>query len=350
MKLNKYLLIALLPLGLWACNGDDPNGGGNENGGSGGGTSTVSKVYNNVEGLVADCADPYVLKYNDRYYLYGTGGSDGIKCYISTNLAVWTDARGATDGYALHKDDVFGESNFWAPEVYYMEDEGLFYMFYSADERISVATATRPEGPFKQEQADQKPFHESGEIDTHMFIDPKDGKKYLYYVRFTAGNEIWVAELADDMRSVKEETLTHCLGARDEDSQDWEHVQAEVIEGPFVLEHNGTYYLTYSANHFESQGYAVGYATSDSPMGPWTRYEGNPILIGNDQLKGTGHHSFVTKSEGCQYIVYHAHHNTTAVQPRKMCIDTYEFVTNPNGGPDILQVNGPTTTDQEVCD
>ena len=48
MKLNKYLLIALLPLGLWACNGDDPNGGNN------GTTPTVSRTYNNVKGLVPD--------------------------------------------------------------------------------------------------------------------------------------------------------------------------------------------------------------------------------------------------------------------------------------------------------
>ena len=121
-------------------------------------------------------------------------------------------------------------------------------------------------------------------------------------------------------------------------------------EGPFVLKHNGTYYLTYSGNDYQSPKYAVGYATSDSPMGPWTRYEGNPILIGNDELAGTGHHSFITKPSGCNIIIYHAHNTPTAVQPRKMCIDTYEFVTNPNGGPDILQVNGPTTTDQEVCE
>ena len=346
MKLFNYLLIGLLPLGVAACNGNEPNGNG-ENGGEGGTTPTVSRTYNNVKGLVPDCADPYVLYHDGQYYLYGTGGDDGIKVYISTNLAKWTDARGATNGYALHKDDVFGDKWFWAPEVYYID--GKFYMFYSANERISVATANNPTGPFTQTEAEQVPFHDAGEIDTHLFIDD-DGTKYLYYVRFTNGNEIWVAELNDDMRSIKEETLTHCLGANDATAQPWEKVQARVNEGPFVLKHNGTYYLTYSGNDYQSPKYAVGYATSDSPMGPWTRYEGNPILIGNDELAGTGHHSFITKPSGCNIIIYHAHNTPNAVQPRKMCIDTYEFVPNPNGGPDILKVNGPTTTDQEVCE
>ena len=342
MKLSKKYIFGLLPLALLGCNGTSNSG---EGGGDDTPPITVSKVYNNVDGLVPDCADPYVLYHDGQYYLYGTGGNDGIKVYVSKNMAVWTKAMGATDGYALHKDDVFGDKWFWAPEVYYID--GKFYMFYSANERISMAESDSPLGPFRQDK--EFCFHDAGEIDTHLFVDD-DGKKYLYYVRFTNGNEIWVAQLNDDMRSIKEETLTHCLGANDATAQPWEQVQARVNEGPFVLKHNGTYYLTYSGNDYQSPKYAVGYATSDSPMGPWTRYEGNPVLIGNDQLAGTGHHSFITKPSGCNLIVYHAHNTPTTVQPRKLCIDTYEFVANPNGGPDILKVNGPTTTDQTVCD
>lgn len=347
MKSYKYILPLFLLFAAVSCKKEEPAPKPEP-------PIAVSKVYNNVNGLVPDCADPYVLKYEDQYYLYGTGGDAvGIRVYVSKNLAVWTKAMGATDGYALHKDDVFGDKWFWAPEVYYMEDEKLFYMFYTANERLSVATSTSPLGPFKGDK--DFCFHNEGEIDSHMFIDD-DGKKYLYYVRFTDGNEIWVAELNDDMRSIKEETLTHCLGARDASAKPWEQIEpletsVQINEGPFVLKHNGTYYLTYSGNSYLTSKYAVGYATSDSPLGPWKRYEGNPILIGNNELTGTGHHSFVTKSEGCQYIIYHAHNNMLAVQPRKLCIDTYEFVpSDVPGEPDILKINGPTTTDQTVCD
>jgi uncharacterized repeat protein (TIGR02543 family) len=306
------------------------------------------KTYNNFTGLVQNCADPYILKYNGKYYLYGTGGNDGIRVYQSDDMVKWSNAVGAVNGYALHKDYVWGDKWFWAPEVYYLN--GKFYMFYSAEEKISVAESVSPLGPFSQSTLDKKPFHENiKEIDTHLFIDD-NGKKYLYFVRFTNGNEIWVAELNDDLRSIKESTLVRCIGT----SQNWEkstlepYPNSKVNEGPFVLKHNGWYYLTYSANHYANPNYGVGYATSKSPLGPWTKYSGNPILIGNDNIKGVGHHSFVTVSDGCHYIVYHSHLNTTTVQPRKLAIDRYEFVPASSGA-DIIKVYGPTTTTQVLC-
>ncbi len=306
-------------------------------------------TYNNLTGLVKDCADPYVLKYNGIYYLYGTGGNDGIKVYRSTNMVQWSAAVGATSGYALHKNNVWGEKWFWAPEVYYLN--GKFYMFYSAEEHIAVATSDSPLGPFTQTEVEKKPFHaDIKEIDTHLFIDD-NGKKYLYFVRFTNGNEIWVAELNDDLRSIKESTLKKCIGT----SQTWEqstlepYAKSKVNEGPFILKHNGTYYLTYSANHYQNPNYGVGYATSTSPLGPWTKYSKNPILIGNDKIKGVGHHSFVNVIDGCQYIVYHSHNNTTTVQPRKLAIDFYEFIPSGNSSPDILKIYGPTTESTNLC-
>lgn len=303
----------------------------------------TESVYNNLVGLVPDCADPYVLEHNGLYYLYGTGGNDGIKVYVSKDMVTWSAARGSTNGYALHKNDVWGDKWFWAPEVYYINNK--FYMFFSVEERIAVAESLSPLGPFKQETAYKKPFHENiPEIDTHLFIDD-DGKMYLYFVRFTNGNEIWVAELNDDLRSIKEGTLTYCFGA----TQSWELIQARVNEGPFILKHKNTYYLTYSGNDYRSSKYGVGYATSDNPMGPWSKYKQNPVLVGNDKIYGVGHHSFITLNDSCKYIIYHSHNTTKAVQPRKVGIDLYEFIPSGDNSPDILKIYGPTTTNQTLC-
>jgi beta-xylosidase len=258
---------------------------------------------------------------------------------------------GATNGYALHKNNVWGEKWFWAPEVYYLN--GKFYMFYSAEEHLSVAESESPLGPFTQTDAQMKPFHvNTKEIDSHLFIDD-NGKKYLYFVRFTGGNEIWVAELNDDLHSIKESTLKKCFGAN---SSGWEcsmegaEAGARVNEGPFVLKHNDWYYLTYSANHYKNPNYGVGYAISKSPTGPWTKYSKNPILTGNDKIRGVGHHSFITLAKGCQYIVFHSHKNVNTVDPRKVGIDPYEFLPSGNSStPDILKVYGPTTTAQTLC-
>jgi len=304
-------------------------------------------MYDNSLGLVPNCADPYVLEYEGIYYLYGTGGRKGIMTYTSTDLANWSEPAGVKEGFALDSTDVWGNRGFWAPEVYRINNK--FYMYFTVQERIAVAESDSPLGPFVQ--YDKKPFHlDIPEIDTHLFIDD-DGTKYLYFVRFTKGNEIWVAVLNDDLQSIKEETLTHCIGT----SQPWEdssrepYPHARVNEGPFILKHKGLYYLTYSANHTANPDYGVGYATSKHPMGPWIKYEGNPILKGDGHtINGPGHHSFIKSPSGQLYMVYHTHFDMTRMGPRKLAIDPCEFVASENGGPDVIKVYGPTSEPQTV--
>jgi beta-xylosidase len=306
-------------------------------------------IYDNVAGVVADCADPYVLRHEGKYYLYGTGGGRGIRAYVSDDLANWSRAAGASGGFALDSVDVWGSHGFWAPEVYRID--GKFRMYFTVQERIAVAESDSPLGPFVQREENFAPFHlDTPEIDTHVFTDD-DGRRYLYFVRFTGGNEIWVAELGDDLRSIKEETLTYCFGA----SQGWEdssrepYPHARVNEGPFILKHKGLYYLTYSANHTANPDYGVGYAASTSPMGPWTKYEGNPILTGNGvNINGPGHHSFTHSPSGQLYIIYHTHFDMTRMGPRKLAIDPAGFEPSPTGGADVLKIHGPTTTPQRV--
>ena len=304
-------------------------------------------VYDNRQGLVPDCADPYVLEYDGAYYLYGTGGRKGIKVYISTDLAHWSEAAGANDGYALDSADVWGSYGFWAPEVYRINNR--FYMYFTVQERIAVAESDSPFGPFVQQL--KKPFHlDIPEIDTHLFTDD-DGKRYLYFVRFTKGNEIWGAELNDDLQSIQEETLTHCIGTSQpwEDSSKEPYPHAQVNEGPFILKHQGLYYLTYSANHTANPDYGVGYATSNHPMGPWTKYEGNPILKGDGKtINGPGHHSFATSPSGQLYMIYHTHFDITRMGPRKLAIDPCEFIASETGNAAILKVYGPSSEPQTV--
>lgn len=110
----------------------------------------------------------------------------------------------------------------------------------------------------------------------------------------------------DDLTGIKQETLTECIKV----GEPWELSQdkpAKVAEGPSVLKKEGIYYLIYSANHFESKNYGVGYATSDSPMGPWKKYEENPILQRADGLMGTGHGAPFRCKDGSWKYIFHAH-------------------------------------------
>ena len=250
-------------------------------------------------------ADPYILTYDSLYYIYGTNVGNGFDVYYSKDLEHWVRASALSLSHA----DSYGEQMFWAPEVYYVASEKKFYMFYSAEEHICVATADSPLGPFKQEV--REPIRAEKGIDTSVFFDD-DGKAYLYFVRFTDGNVIWCAELEKGLRSIRENTLTQCLKAE----EPWELILPKVTEGPSVFKRDGVYYMLYSANGYTSQDYAVGVATAESPLGPWKKYEGNPVLHKYAGLVGVGHGAPFIDREGKMRYVFHAHKSESEIHPR----------------------------------
>jgi GH43 family beta-xylosidase len=288
-------------------------------------------------------ADPMVFRHGGKYYAYTTYTLDfprmprGIRLYTSDNLVDWKD-----EGFALKNEDSWGDSRFWAPDL--VEKDGTFYLYYAADERMCVATAKSPAGPFKQvKQAPMEPA--SIKIDGHVFTDD-DGQRYFYYVSFGDGqNQIWGGKLNDDMSSVDPASLRLMV----KPDQAWERHQWPVTEGPEILKHQGTYYLTYSGSHFESPEYAVGYATSNSPLGPWKKHEFNPVMKSTAYAHGTAHHCFTKSPDGKEtFIVYHRHSTLEKTEPRALSIDRVRFVPDPAGGPDILQIHGPTSSSQPL--
>lgn len=258
-------------------------------------------------------ADPFILLYNNVYYAYGTNATDGIAVFTSLDLKRWKKE----ENLALHKNDSYGNKWFWASEVYYVNNK--FYMYYSAEEHICVAVSHSPLGPFKQTH--EKPMLEGEKaIDNSLFIDD-DGTPYLFFDRFNDGLNIWIAELEDDLMTIKKETLHPCIRV----SQDWEKVWPRVNEGAFVIKRDGVYYMTYSANSYESQFYGIGCATATDIMGEWTKYPNNPLLQKPGNLVGVGHSSMFADKKGNLRIVFHAHCNTSNIHPREMYISKVGF-------------------------
>ena len=69
------------------------------------------------------------------------------------------------------------------------------------------------------------------------------------------------------------------------DDQSW---QAGNVEGPAMVEEDGTFYLFYSANDFDSADYAIGYATCTSPLGPCADSTNNPVIASGGNMLGPG--------------------------------------------------------------
>lgn len=273
--------------------------------------------------------DPFIMLYDGKYYAYGTASPNGILVYVSDDLKTWKVPKGVADGLALNKNDVWADKSFWAPEIYHVK--GKFYMYFSADVHICVATSDSPLGPFRQEV--KKPmFAREKAIDNSLFIDD-DGKPYLFFDRFNDGLNIWVVEMDENLIDIKPETMKPCIHV----SQEWEKVWPRVNEGSFVIKHNGVYYMTYSANSYESPYYGVGVATARNIWGPWEKYEGNPILQMPGDIVGVGHSAIFTDKEGQLRIVFHAHNSKTKIHPRDMYIGTVNF--KDFGGQEMMSID-----------
>jgi xylan 1,4-beta-xylosidase len=270
-------------------------------------------------------ADPAIFHSGNTYYLYGTvegNSGDGFKVYVSKDQKNWEDK-----GYALKKGESFGEKGFWAPQVFAYQNN--FYIAYVANEMIAIAKSDSPLGPFRQDTI--KPLEAPvKQIDPYIFQDD-DGKIYMYHVRLKEGNRLFVAEMKKDLSAILPETVKECINA----SELWENTAAAkwpVAEGPTVLKHKGLYYLFYTANDFRNPDYAVGYATSKSPLGPWEKYKGNPILSRKDiGVNGPGHGDFYSDGSGDLNYVFHTHFSENKVSKRKTAVLKASFHTDTTG-------------------
>lgn len=157
-------------------------------------------------------------------------------------------------------------------------------------------------------------------IDNSLFIDD-DERPIFFFDRFNDGLNIWVAELEKDLMTLKKETSHPCIHV----SQEWEKVWPRVNEGAFVTKHKGIYYMTYSANSYESPFCGIGCATAVDIMGEWTKYPDNPLLQKTGNLVGVGHSALFRDKEENLRIVFHAHHDDKHIHPRKMYIGSVAF-------------------------
>ncbi len=238
-------------------------------------------------------ADPTARAFEGKIYIYPSHDipvlpDSGVRpnwfcmedyhVFSSENLMDWTD-----HGVILDQTDVpwleRKSYNMWAPDCVFRG--GKYYFYFPTGGRIGVAIADKPYGPFKPEE---KPIEGARGIDPCVLID-NDGSAYLY----SSANHIFAAKLKDNM--VQLESEQQVIGKLP---------QKGLIEGPFVFEHSGIYYLTYPhvANKTERLEYAIG----PSPTGPF-EHQG---VIMDESASGcwTNHHSIV-EYKGQWYLFYH---------------------------------------------
>jgi arabinan endo-1,5-alpha-L-arabinosidase len=87
-----------------------------------------------------------------------------------------------------------------------------------------------------------------------------------------------------------------------ENDQAWE---AHLIEGLWVLEHAGSFYMFYSGNDFSTPEYGTGVAMAASPLGPYRKME-QPLLRSSAEWLGPGHPSVAPGPDGTPWLFLHA--------------------------------------------
>ncbi|SDG97297.1 Glycosyl hydrolases family 43 [Pedobacter terrae] len=294
-------------------------------------TYAVSVAVANNPVLKGYYADPEILYSHktSKYYLYPT--SDGFnnwsgtyfKTFSSNDLVNWNDEGKILD---LEKDVSWAKRNAWAPTIIEKKVNGIYKYFYyfSAAQKVGVAVADHPTGPFKDSGKALIAHRPKGvkggqEIDPDVFNDPKTNKSYLYW----GNGYMAVAPLNDDMISID----TNAIKIITPDDS--------FREGTEVFYRNGKYYFLWSEDDTRSENYRVRYGFSDSPTGKITIPENNLILAKDvaQKIYGTGHNS-VIKVNGKDewYMVYHRFTRPKGISMgdaagynREVCIDKMEF-------------------------
>jgi beta-xylosidase len=247
--------------------------------------------------------DPTVIFHEGKYYLYPTGDNQGYEVYISSDLVNWEKGP-----------RVFRSSgpDVWAPDVLFNPPDRKFYLYYTVNRHIGVAVADRPDGSF----TDHGPLVENA-IDANMFLD-EDGRYYLYYVRYPDFT-ISVQPMENALRKAGEPLQIIRPGAP------WEKNGQPITEAPWMLKQGETYYLLYSGGGADTRHYAIGYAVAKGPLGPFTKYAGNPIMKEGNGVFGPGHCSVIKTPDGKFWMIYHQKKNGSKNWDRIICLDPLWF-------------------------
>jgi beta-xylosidase len=248
--------------------------------------------------------DPFVLAVGRDYYAYGSnGGGSNVRVITSSDLGTW---RTLPDG--LPELPGWSRPNFtWSPAV--LPRPGGYVLYYAVRaargdrQAISVAASAHPGGPFTDTSAGPLIYQQAqgGSIDPSPFVDA-DGLAYLLWKEDANAigqpSSLWIQQLTSDgLGLVGEATALLRYDAA------WEN---PLIEAPSLVLDDGTYYLFYSANWWNTPRYAIGYATAAHVLGPYRKVTtAGPWFAADAQVAGPGGQEWFVDGRGQRHMAYH---------------------------------------------
>lgn len=295
-------------------------------------------------------ADPTVLFYEGTYYMFTTGS---FVCRTSTDLVNWT-----SKAEVAKSADLYGTKYFGGAGIY--ERDGKFYLLYTSHQNetsglsIFYATSDNILGPYVQNGTMAQHVLQSlnSPAGSYIFRDPVSGDDILYFYRTDpgVGNVLYAIKVTvhDGKITMKDKAPTKLC----EPTEAWEMkkengVSTPVCERPNVIYHDGYYYVFYAGSHYKTS-YSEGYIVSDKPMSDFVKpKDTNPLLDATTSITGVGCTWIVPSPDETElFVLYHCHDEVDSFRKRRLCMDRLTFRENPEGGPDIPVIHGPTVTYQ----
>lgn len=268
--------------------------------------------------LVMQQADPFVLKYDGKYYFTATCPNyDKIELRCCDKL---NDIQNTVPKtlWVKHESGIMSW-HIWAPEIHRVMGKWVIYFAASKAESIwalrpyaLVCDGDNPmtgnwseAGQLEAAKGDKYSFKDFS-LDTTVFEN--NGKWYIVWAEKVRGrfgiSNLYIAELETP---TKLKTIQVLLTTPD---YDWERIGFWVNEGPAVMFHGDKIYLTFSASA-TGEMYCMGLmeAKKDADLldpSVWKKHN-KPILTTDKKLGvyGPGHNCFVEGDDGEQLCMLH---------------------------------------------
>ncbi len=289
--------------------------------------------FKTTDGVVRD---PCVLVHDGKYYMYGTGLSNGqgYGCVVSEDLENWSapvqvfSPDASFDGYC----------DYWAPECHYYE--GAFYLFAtyrakSTDKRgVGIFKADSPTGPFALISDGHITPKDIDCIDGTLYVDEDDQPWMVFVNEWTSREDgvgaMSVVKLSDDLTqfiSVPKEIFRA-------DDPLW--TNDHVTDGPFVYRTSEGNLVMLWSNMARTGGYAVGMAVSDNGKidGNWLQFPKAVYKENRKQADG-GHPMLFTTLDGQLMMAIHSPNSSS-----ETAHETATFIPMQDNGKILVRADG----------
>lgn len=287
-------------------------------------TSAQSPNTNPRDGLLHGAPDPTGVAAVSAagepiYYVAATG--HGVQLLQSTDLQHWQPSGNVFEQAvpAWARDEVPGTRGIWAPDLSY--HDGLYYLYYSASTfgsrrsviGLAVNKSLDPASKDYQWQDRGKVLESHPEKNDFNTIDPallvdEDGRWLLFWGSHWGG--LKAIEVDPATGKPKPDAKIIAVAARPD-------TRSHAIEAPFVIFHEGYYYLFASWDACcdgADSTYKVVVGRSRNSLGPYVDADGRPMLEGggtvilenSERWRGPGHNGVITSDTG-QWMVHHTY-------------------------------------------